>query len=422
MIKWTEDKLYKVHMISLEILIEIDRICRKHDIKYSITGGTLLGAVRHDGFIPWDNDADVAMLRGEYRKFKRIARKELDRRRFFLQDHSTDRKYRWGYPKIRRKGTVYTRRGQEHLGSVDGIFVDILVMDNIPNNKKLREKHKKCCEIIRGMMYSAVGKYSESDPKKRKMYEMWSKIPISVIFLMNSLLSLPFNLHRTELVGHYTLPYGDGMYGMPRECFDEMIDMELEGYKLRAYRKYDLYLRTLYGNYDNSPSDMSPGLEISKLKFVKPKLPKMPARIKISKSDKVMPKEWEDVVTHEDGRRKKIICYGVNIFVISREGKNALEKMHRVIEIFQENESDVVLLLMPSKKVKLKDKLMDKRTYMKYRSIIKEVEDNPNMLCDETLNFGRTLALCDAYYGDWTKITWYFKKQGKPIMIQNLEI
>ena len=72
------DTLERIHHIELELLIEIDRICQKNDIKYSLTGGTLLGAVRNGDFIPWDDDADISMLRKEYVKFQKACAVDLD--------------------------------------------------------------------------------------------------------------------------------------------------------------------------------------------------------------------------------------------------------------------------------------------------------------------------------------------------------
>ena len=83
MIHLDQENLRKLQLIELELLIEFDRICRKNNIRYTLTGGTLLGAVRHGGFIPWDDDADVSMLRREYEKFKKVCEIELDDKYYF---------------------------------------------------------------------------------------------------------------------------------------------------------------------------------------------------------------------------------------------------------------------------------------------------------------------------------------------------
>lgn len=115
-----KDILEKLQKVELEMLIEIDRICRKNNIKYSIMYGTLLGAVRNGGFIPWDDDCDIMFKRNEYEKF-------------FLQEHRTDPNYLFGYGKLRRKNTVFRRKGQGHINQRDGIFMDLFIYDNIPD-------------------------------------------------------------------------------------------------------------------------------------------------------------------------------------------------------------------------------------------------------------------------------------------------
>ena len=113
MVELTESVLKQIHNIELEMLIEVDRICRKNNINYTIIGGTLLGAVRNGGFIPWDDDADVAMLRPEYEKFTNVLKKDLDISRFYFQDMRVTDGYRWGYGKIRRRNTLFLRENQE---------------------------------------------------------------------------------------------------------------------------------------------------------------------------------------------------------------------------------------------------------------------------------------------------------------------
>ena len=103
MIQLDQKTLRALQIVEVEMLVELDRICRKNDIKYTIIGGTLIGALRTGGFIPWDDDIDVAMLRDEYERFRIACEKDLDQSRFYFQDHRNTKGYRWGYGKLRRK-------------------------------------------------------------------------------------------------------------------------------------------------------------------------------------------------------------------------------------------------------------------------------------------------------------------------------
>ena len=238
-----DSELRQLQRIELEMLIEMDRICRKYGIKYSLDGGTLLGAVRHKGFIPWDDDIDVIMLREEYVKFRKACTRDLDTTRFFFQDYRTDLGYRWGYAKFRRKGTKFVRLGQEHLKQNTGVFMDIFVVDNVPDGFISRRLHHFACFLVRKALYSEVGKQNESNPILRCVYRGLSKIPRNLVFHIRNCLAAPLSRTRTELISHYTLEYPKHCrYGLPRECFDEMTELEFEGYKFPCCKKYDLYL------------------------------------------------------------------------------------------------------------------------------------------------------------------------------------
>ena len=133
MIHLDQENLRKLQLIELELLVEFDRICRKNNIRYTLTGGTLLGAVRHGGFIPWDDDADVSMLRQEYEKFKKACEIELNKK-YYFQDMQITQGYRWGYGKLRKKDTLFLREYQEHMPYSQGVFIDIFPRDGVPNS------------------------------------------------------------------------------------------------------------------------------------------------------------------------------------------------------------------------------------------------------------------------------------------------
>lgn len=254
MIELEEKILRQLQMTELEMLIEVDRICRKYDIKYSLDGGTLLGAVRHNGFIPWDDDADVVMLRNEYNKFYKICKRELDKEKFFLQEYRTDGRYRWGYSKMRRNGTIFLREGQEHVKCNQSVFIDIFIYDNVPDNVILRRVHLFVCYCIRKSLYSEVGRKNSKTQFLRWWYELLYKIPRNVWFYLINRIARKTNMKQSKLVRHMTYPYRkECRYGLPRECFDEYIEKKFETHEFKIFKEYDLYLSRLYGDYMKLP-------------------------------------------------------------------------------------------------------------------------------------------------------------------------
>lgn len=251
----SKEKLRQLQLVELEMIVEVDRICRKYKIKYSLDGGTLLGAVRHHGFIPWDDDADVIFTRHEYAKFYKACKKELDQERFFLQDYTTDPYYRWGYAKLRRKNTEFIRYGQEKMRYRTGVCIDIFVVDNVPDNKVLREMYYGVNFFIRKVMYSELGRTAADHAFLRWVYEILYKIPRDSMFHLRNCLAAKCNKKKTKLVSHllYQYPRKECKYGMPAECFESYIEVEFEGMPLKIFADYDRYLTLLYHNYMELP-------------------------------------------------------------------------------------------------------------------------------------------------------------------------
>lgn len=131
--------LRKVQLRLLDILVEIDKICRKHDIKYWIDFGTLLGAVRHGGFIPWDDDIDVTMPTDDYHRFLEIAPKELPEH-LFLQTKETDPTYHFLLNKVRDNRSLFITQYEDFTSNYSkGLFIDLFEVNPYPTvNPKLQ--------------------------------------------------------------------------------------------------------------------------------------------------------------------------------------------------------------------------------------------------------------------------------------------
>ncbi|MGG3284356.1 LicD family protein [Paenibacillus solani] len=256
-IELSTDELRKMQMNMLEMLIEFDRICRKHDIKYSLDGGTFLGAVRHKGFIPWDPDADIVILRKDYEKFKMICKKELNHSIFFLQDYETDRYYRWGYARMLRRGTSYVRAGHEHLQSQNGVFIDIFTLDSVPDSSVGRIVHKFLCFCIRKSLWSEVGKKVHPNPFFRVVYRALSKISKDRLFYLRDEIARICNKNDNSLlVRHMCSPHPKKhSYGFPRELFYSLSDYEFEGYEFWGFTNFDWYLKSIYDDYMTPPTE-----------------------------------------------------------------------------------------------------------------------------------------------------------------------
>lgn len=253
MIELNKIQLRKLQMIQLEMLVEVDRICKKCGIKYNIIAGTLLGAVRHGGYIPWDDDADVALLRPEYEKFRRACKTELDRSRFYFQDDRNTKGYRWGYGKIRRKDTLFLREHQEYMPYEQGVFIDVFPLDSVPDNYFLRSLKNFECFCVRKILWSKVGKIAEKNIWKRMIFEVLDKIPEEKVFRYYHQMIRRANKKKTRMVRILMFPTPNDEWGYYRCWYEKSADIEFEGGVFQGIKDYDSYLSFKFGDYMELP-------------------------------------------------------------------------------------------------------------------------------------------------------------------------
>ncbi len=226
----------------LELLLELDRICKKHHIAYWLSSGTLIGAMRHDGFIPWDDDLDVEMLRSDYLRLLKVLPKELPPT-MALQDHNTDPNYFFYYAKLRdRRSRLEETNDYDRLFCERGIYIDIF-----PLEKQRRWLHI-LSEKTTGHMYK-VWRTSTNDAMSIRQ--------VRRIFWWNQYLVYPLLRGLCRLMHSSVLTSGMGIpYHNPRYVEDvfPLTTHEFEGHHLPVPHNADRLLRGIYGDYMQLPN------------------------------------------------------------------------------------------------------------------------------------------------------------------------
>lgn len=254
MFSYTTENLRKLQLVELEMLVEVDRICRKHKINYIIDAGTLLGAARHKGFIPWDDDVDIRMLREEYDKFCEVCKTELSDK-FFLQNHETDNGFLWGYARILRQGTRFSRINHEAVKSKTGIFIDIFPNDTLPDNCVIRKFYTITTWLCRKTLYSGIGKTYGKNKIDRIGFKILDVIPKE---LPHKIFKFLVNWHRnsdSQRVRCYG--WGDSVEtkGFLREWLSDTTDIVFEGKIVRAPVQTEEFLTFSFGDYMTLPPE-----------------------------------------------------------------------------------------------------------------------------------------------------------------------
>lgn len=245
-----DGKLETIQKILLGFLLEIDRICRKHNIKYFLAGGTLLGAIRHKGFIPWDDDADVMMLRDDYDKFLKVLPDELPSNFTVQNDEKTSH---FPFTKIRINDTVFSTEFSSRFDDIhNGIFFDVLAQDQTSNNKFIRKLH---------MHATASARWLVLDKWRGTKVNTNSKLSSFIANVLKTILPLAFLEKMQNALMSQFKKKKDAQYlfdsmgrnitrgEFPKQWLEEAVYVDFENVKLPVPKEYDKYLKYLYGDY-----------------------------------------------------------------------------------------------------------------------------------------------------------------------------
>ena len=264
----SEEELKQIQAIQQDLIQEVARICRKCGIHFNMVGGTMLGAIRHKGYIPWDDDADIGFLRTEYEKFREACKSELNHEKYYMQDLRDTEGYRWGYGKLRRKNTEFIRLNQEFMPYGQGISIDLMPFDNVPDSFLARMIHFFRCFLYRKLFWSEVGSRSEKNIWIRFLYKGMRLIPMKQIVKSYQRFIDSGQKKKTRLVRILTFPTPKKVYGYERRWYTQLQPYPFGEMMLPGAKDYDGYLQVKYGNYmELPPIEKRKTHPVSKLKL-----------------------------------------------------------------------------------------------------------------------------------------------------------
>ena len=248
-------ELQKLWAVELELFERFKEVCQKHNLKYYASGGTLLGAVRHKGFIPWDDDIDVMMLREDYDRLLSVADSEFSDPYFFQCAYS-DKNYYRGHAQIRKSNTT-AALGCEALRVPfnQGIFIDIFPVDAIPDDPVLAEKQRKALHSINRLLNNGArfpeGQLSGISNKiKRLVVSVISVFyPHKKQYAKMEKLCKMYNGEKTQRVGFISFDPNDERLKYNRRIYDDVVSLPFEDTQINAPSGFDEMLRDQFGDY-----------------------------------------------------------------------------------------------------------------------------------------------------------------------------
>ena len=248
--------LRKLQLKELDILKYFDSFCSKNKLKYFLFSGTLLGAVRHKGFIPWDDDVDITMSGSEYLKLAELFEKDKDDK-YFFQSLETEKSYYLLWNKIRLNNTIFVEKGWEENDTHQGIFIDIFPLLEYPDNEKDKKIIARKIKISRLLIENNLknNNYYKSYGKSGKILSKMFKLIPKFIRNKIAINNIKYLCNYKSNSGYYFVTDTGMDMKYKKEYFDKMVKLPFEDYEFLCPKDYHEVLEITYGDYMTLPKE-----------------------------------------------------------------------------------------------------------------------------------------------------------------------
>jgi len=448
----------RVWAASMEVLQRVIDICEKYDIHYFVYWGTLLGAVRHKGFIPWDDDVDIAIVGEDYVRFLSVVQQELPEEYGVINPYTSEQ-YTNYFTRITNRRCVDI--GEQHMRKYHGcpfaVGVDVFPLYYVPRDKVCAEQQKmlltaigQLCSVIdykkekeaEGADIAVIQGYNEEIARSLVELERLTgfrfegnrplKNQLTILYDQLCRLYSEEESDHVTAFPHYVEEYG---YLVKKELVQETIMLPFENMVVRAPEKYHEILTDIYHDY-NKRVKVWGGHQYIYFRgqiqsFLEEQLtPCIPTNMSDSEDAlwAALPEEWKQKIYTVDAKgepvRRKIVLYNAAWEELFCNSGEAMEKLRYVLRTFRNN-PDIVLWWYDyplTNRVVEVFRTMIPDLMEEYLSLVKEYQEAGWGIYDTSLDEDRAVKLCDAYYGDKGQIYTRFEKTGKLMMQQDYEI
>ena len=252
---YVSSKMKHVWAVQLDMLRELDRVCEKYGLTYYADSGTLIGAIRHKGYIPWDDDIDIVMFRKDYQKLLKVAKTEFKDPLFFQSVYS-ERRYVRAVSKLRNSNTTAIDKVDLNKPFNHGIFIDIFPLDSVPDNDLILKiwcrKIKAIRQLLRNWAY-----YDETSSDKgifesmirRTLKRAVDRIGYRKVYRYLLKTCNRYNNKNTKRVSYVAYSYGKMRHVWRKELFEKSHRVPFEFMEINIPDGYDERLRVEYGDY-----------------------------------------------------------------------------------------------------------------------------------------------------------------------------